>query len=423
MTRKAPGQGESFVTLAAGRNPDRASVSGVNRKLCEQPAADQSPPVLLYVVNVSWFFLSHRLPLAVRAKRLGYEVHLATHVASAGDREAARAAGIQVHDLAIGRSEQGVLNNLTVLADLYRLYRRLAPDLVHHVTMKPVILGGIGARLAHVKSVVSAIPGLGYAFVADGWIAAARRILLRSGLRLALGHRNSVAIFQNPDDMGELVNAGVADAARCVLIRGSGVDTRMFITAPEPSGIVRVLLAARMLREKGVETFVEAARILQQRGIAVEFQLAGEPDPGNPGSLSESQLREWDSSGVVRWLGHQKDMVRVLSAVHIVCLPSYGEGVPKVLIEAAASGRAIVATDMPGCREIVRHEFNGLLVPPKNAPALADAISTLAQDDEKRRLFGRRGRQLAETEFDVIKVVDETMRVYERLRERAALQG
>ena len=401
---------------------ERVNVFGVKMKLQERLPDSHPRCVLVFVVNVSWFFLSHRLSLAVKARQLGFEVHLATHIDSAADRAAIEAAGIQVHDLAIGRAEQGVLDNLRVLAALFLLYRRLAPDIVHHVTMKPVILGGIGARLARVPSVVSAIPGLGYAFVAEGWIAAARRILLRTGLRIALRHRNSTAIFQNPDDLAELVKARVVDAGSCVLIRGAGVDTTTFVAWPEPVGIVQVLLAARMLREKGVETFVEAARILLRQGIAAVFLLAGEPDPKNPGSLTVSQLQDWHSSGVVRWLGHQEDMIALLRSVHVVCLPSfYGEGVPKVLIEAAASGRALVASNMPGCREIVRHEFNGLLVPPRQASALAGALSIIIQDEEKRRLFGRCGRLLAETEFDIVNVVDETMRVYGRLRERAAL--
>jgi len=396
--------------------------SGVKEKSHERLPDSHPRCVLLLVVNVSWFFLSHRLPLALRARQLGFEVYLATRIDSAADRAAIEAAGIRVYDLAIGRAEQGVFDNLKVLAALFLLYRRLAPDVVHHVTMKPVILGGIAARLARVPSVVSAIPGLGYAFVADGWVAATRRVLLRAGLRIALRHSNSTAIFQNPDDLSGLVNAGVVDARSCVLIRGAGVDTKTFVAWPEPVGIVRVLLASRMLREKGVETFVEAARILLRRGVAADFQLAGKPDSENPGSLTVSQLRDWHSSGIVRWLGHREDMVALLRSVHVVCLPSfYGEGVPKILIEAAASGRALVASDMPGCREIVRHEFNGLLVPPKQALALADALSTMIQDKEKRRLFGRCGRLLAETEFDAANVVDETMRVYERLRERAIL--
>ena len=376
------------------------------------------PCVLLFVVNVSWFFLSHRLPLAVRARQLGFEVHLATRIASERDRAAIESAGIQVHDLWIGRSELGLIANLKVLAALSRLYRRLAPDVVHHVTMKPVILGGIAARIAHVPAVVAAIPGLGYAFVAEGWMAAARRSLLRVGLRMALGHRNSAVIFQNPEDCSKLMDARVVDAESCVLIRGAGVDTKTFVAWPEPAGPIRVLLASRMLREKGVETFVEAARILSLRGVAAEFLLAGEPDPHNPGSLTEAQLRDWHSSGIVRWLEHCEDMVSLLRSVHVVCLPSfYGEGVPKILIEAAASERALVATDMPGCREVVRHGFNGLLVPPRQPPALADALEIIILDEGKRREFGRRGRVLAEEEFDITSVVDQTIQVYNRLRD------
>jgi glycosyltransferase involved in cell wall biosynthesis len=287
--------------------------------------------------------------------------------------------------------------------------------------MKPVVLGGIAARVAGVRGVVTAIPGLGYAFTSTGVWAAMRKSLLTFGLRVALRHPNSVVIFQNPDDMAQLLQAHVVDREKCALIRGAGVDTDEFARSLEPTTRPRVLFASRMLREKGVEIFVQAAGILRARGLEADFMLAGQPDPANPGSISERELKQWHDSGVIRWLGHCDDMPSLLRSVHIVCLPSfYGEGVPKVLIEAAAIGRAIVATDMPGCREIVQHRCTGLLVKPRDAQALAASVEELVRDGALRREFGSNARQLAVAEFDVGAVVRQTLEVYRQCTLRSS---
>lgn len=371
---------------------------------------------LLYVVNVSWFFLSHRLPLAVEARRRGYEVHLATHVSSTGDRATIEAAGIVLHELEVRRSDQSVSGNVGLFIVLWHLYRNLQPALVHHVTLKPVLLGGIAARLARVPAVVAAVPGLGFSFVARGGWAAIRRWLVLRGLRLALRPLRGRTIFQNSDDMHLLVESGCVRRDDARLIPGAGVDVARFQSLPEAPGRVRVLLAARMLREKGIECFVAAANLLRKRGVDAEFLLAGEPDPENPGSLSPDQLRAWGATGIINWLGKVDDMAGLMRDVHIVCLPSYyGEGVPKVLIEAAAAGRAIVTTDTPGCRDIVRANLNGLLVPPRQPHALAEALGQLIGDPGRRVLFGTAGRALVESHFSLERVVTDTMAVYAEL--------
>jgi glycosyltransferase involved in cell wall biosynthesis len=372
---------------------------------------------LLYVVNVSWFFLSHRLPLAVEARRRGYDVHLATHVSSAADHAAIETAGIVLHELEVRRSDQSVTGNVGLFISLWRLYRKVQPDLVHHVTLKPVLLGGLAARLARVPAVIAAVPGLGFSFVARGAWAAIRRRLVLGGLRLALRPRRGRVIFQNAEDMDLLVGSGCVRSGDARLIPGAGVDVARFRSAAEPTGRVRVLLAARMLREKGIECFVAAADLLRQRGLDAEFLLAGEPDPGNPGSLSPTQLHEWSTAGCVTWLGRIDDMAELMRGVHIVCLPSYyGEGVPKVLIEAAAAGRPIVTTDTPGCRDIVRANVNGLLVPPRQPQALADALEQLIGDPNRRMRLGTAGRQLVESSFSLDRVVADTMAVYAELQ-------
>lgn len=389
--------------MAHGRS-DRAHTNEIRHR----------KPKLLFVVNVSWFFLSHRLPLALEAKRRGFEVHVATAVASAEDRLRLEEAGLTVHPLEMSRSGENPFSEAGSFLQLFRLYGRLRPDLVHHVAMKAVLLGGLVARMRRVPAVIAAFSGLGYMFTARGFGSALRRAILMPLLRLALGGR-TVAVFQNPDDARLLMKARAARPLRTVLIRGSGVDVEKYKAHPEPEGEVRVLLAARMLRDKGVVEFVDAARRLRVRGVTATFLLAGDPDPGNPATLEEEALKRWNAEGHVVWLGHQADMPSVISGSHVVCLPSYREGLPKILLEAAACGRPIVATDVPGCREIVSHGVNGFLVPPRNVDALADALELLIGDKALRARFGLQGRLRAQHEFSLQRIVDETFDLYERL--------
>jgi glycosyltransferase involved in cell wall biosynthesis len=311
-----------------------------------------------------------------------------------------------------------------------RLYRKLKPDIVHHVALRPVVVGGLAARLAGVKNVVSAVAGMGYAFALtpspspgesgepDGVRAvsgerrvshAARRLVgfvLKRLLRLAPAR--GVVIVQNPDDAATVQGLGVAPE-RIRLIPGAGVDTERFAPRPEPEGRPVVMLASRLLWDKGVGEFVEAARRLKGRA---RFVLVGAPDPGNPASVAEGDLYAWVQDGIVEWWGRRDDMAEVLSAAHIVCLPSYREGLPKVLLEAMACGRACITTDAPGCRDCVRDGDNGLLVPVKDAAALVAAIEQLLDDQNLRRRMGVRGRERAVAEFSQDRVIDATLAVY-----------
>lgn len=369
---------------------------------------------LLYVVNEADFFLSHRLPLALAAARVGYEVHVATPVAPAAAR--IRERGIAFHAVPFSRKGKHPLRELSTLVSLYQLYRRLRPDLTHHVTIKPVLYGGVVARLTRIPAVVSAISGLGHVFVAKGWKAAGLRALVRRVYKVALGHPNSRVIFQNPDDERVFSTAKLIRPESAVLIRGAGVDLARFASVPEPAGKPLVLFASRMLWTKGVGEFVEAASALKGAGVEARFVLAGRIDSGNPMGVPSDQLREWNDSGKIEWWGQRNDMPAVFAQSHIVCLPtSYGEGVPKVLIEAAACGRPIVATDVPGCREIVHHNDNGLLVAAHDSAALAAALYRLINDRELRKRMGVRGREFAEREFSLEHVVEETLSLYGRI--------
>jgi glycosyltransferase involved in cell wall biosynthesis len=374
--------------------------------------------VLLFVINVSWFFISHRLPVALEALKRGYSVHLATQVCSTTDRRQLVGAGIRIHDISVVRGSFAPLSDLRLFYQLYKLCKRLMPDIVHAVTMKPVFFGGLAAKLARVPSMVSAISGLGYSFAVAGPVSALRKWLLLRALRNAFRHPNSIVIFQNPEDRKTLVEAGVVGDSRAAMIRGSGVDSGLYPAVPEPPEPVRVLLASRMLKQKGVEDFVRAATLLRVANPGSRFLLAGGTDAQNPGSIAVGELRGWQASGAIEWLGHCTDMPTLLASVHIVCLPTYyGEGVPKILLEAAAAGRAIVATDIAGCREAVTDGVNGLLVPARNVTALVAAIQSLMADPDRRRKMGVSGRSRAKAEFELSSVVNATMKIYERLEE------
>ncbi|KRT53970.1 glycosyltransferase family 4 protein [endosymbiont of Ridgeia piscesae] len=369
---------------------------------------------ILYVVNDADFFLSHRLPLARTMADAGWQVHVATPESPAVETIVQQ--GMRHHPIRMSRRGINPLGEITAFRSLLALYRGLRPDLVHHVTIKPVFYGGIAARLARLPAVVNALTGLGYLYSHQSLKARLLRFVVGRGLRLALRHRNSRVIVQNPDDGEQLERAGIVARNRQVLIKGSGVDMQAFAPRPEPDGKPLLILASRMLWSKGVGEFVEAARLLNQRGTQARFVLAGASDSGNPAAIPQSQLESWHREGVVEWWGRCTDMPGVFAQANLVCLPScYGEGVPKVLIEAAACGRAIVTTDIPGCREIVRDGENGLLVPPGESEALAEALLRLIADREVRLAMGRRGRAIAESEFSLEAVVASTMQLYREL--------
>lgn len=302
------------------------------------------------------------------------------------------------------------------LIELINIYRLERPDIVHHVSMKPVLYGSLAARIAHVPAVVNAFAGMGYMFTSNNWKTKLFRPVIMYAFRWLFNRYNSRVILQNPDDKKILINAKVLQSAQINLIRGSGVNIHEYFPVPESSAIPTVVLASRMLWDKGIGEFVTAAQLLKEQGIQARFVLVGKSDPDNPTSILIEQLKMWHQNGVVEWWGYRDDMPQIFAQAHIVCLPSYyGEGVPKVLIEASACGRPIVTTDAPGCREVVRQEENGILVPVRNSKALAEALKRLIKDASLRKRMGAHGREIAIKEFSVEKVVHETMLVYKEL--------
>ena len=370
---------------------------------------------VLIVVNVDWYFWSHRLPLARALREAGYEV-----VVVAGEERGFRprieAEGFRFVPLTLRRGSTNPLHELRTCIDLLRTYRRERPDAVHHVSIKPVLYGSLAARLAGRPAVINAVTGLGYTFLPE-----VRRSLLGRVTallyRMACADPRTVVLCQNPDDRAALVALGVREE-RTELIRGSGVDTDQFAVTPEPAGRPVVLLSGRMLWDKGVGEFVEAVRMLRARRIDHRAVLVGIPDEQNPNAVPERELRRWHDEGLIEWWGLRDDMPGVFATASIVTLPSYyPEGVPKVLVEAASCARAIVATDVPGCREIARQGINAELVPPRNASRLADAIALLLADRSKRAAYGEHGRRIAVEEFSERLVLRQTLAVYRRLLE------
>lgn len=309
------------------------------------------------------------------------------------------------------------LREAFLLLHLIRLFKLENPTIVHSFTIKCAIYGSLAARLAGVPARVNAVAGMGYVFTSNALKARLLRPVVRILLKLALGGRNARLILQNPDDVALFRQAGLVDPEHVRLIPGSGVDCVRFSPAPQQivQGRVRVVLPARLLWDKGLAEYMEAARLLRSRGVPVDLLLAGTPDPGNPAAVPEPAVREWVSEGLVQWLGHVDDMPALFRSVQIVALPSYREGLPKGLIEAGASGCALVTTDVPGCREVVTHEVNGLLVPVKDGVALADAIERLVRDPALRQALGVAAREKAVTEFDERIVIARTLDVYAEL--------
>jgi glycosyltransferase involved in cell wall biosynthesis len=368
---------------------------------------------LLFVVNADWFFISHRLPIALEARQAGFVVHIATVIT---DKSLSlESYGLKVHPLGLERGSFGLINAVKTVFELRRIFISVKPDVVHLVTIKPVLLGGLVARWLKVPALVSAVSGLGYVFTAKGPVARVRRWAVIRFYSLALGHYNQTVIFQNPNDRDTLATTISLSTTKVEMIRGSGVDLKKYVFTPEFKGVPVVLLPARLLADKGVFEFVQAAKLLRAKRVSARFVLAGMVDSANPTSVSQGQLDDWVAEGVVEHWGYRTDMPQVISSANLVVLPSYREGLPKVLLEAAAGGRAVVTTNVPGCRDAIEPGLTGLLVSVRDPEHLAAAIEQLLANPEDRKAMGVAGRCLAVNEFDIRAVVDKHLAIYRRL--------
>jgi glycosyltransferase involved in cell wall biosynthesis len=372
-------------------------------------------PKVLYLAASDWYFWCHRMPHALGAMRAGFDVAVAT---PRGEFSAKmQAAGLRHIEVQLNRKGRNPLEDSWTIAQLVRLYRRERPALVHHVAFKPILYGTLAAHIARVPAIVNALGGMGYVFLNRDLMARSVGFGIRQAFRLMLNSAHTRLILQNPDDVAAWTERGVSPA-RITLIRGAGVNTAKFAPTPEPDGVPVVVLPARLLLDKGVGEFVQAARILRARGVAVRMALVGEGDAANPKSLAPQMLAEWLREGIVEHWGWRDDMDQVYRDSHIACLPSYGEGLPKALLEAAASGRPLIGTDVQGVREIAQHGINALLVPAKNAEAIADAVQRLVGNQAERLTFGANGRQLVLAEFAEEHVVKQTVALYRELLHR-----
>tara|TARA_Y100000310_G_scaffold10215_1_gene10939 strand:+ start:9533 stop:10648 length:1116 start_codon:yes stop_codon:yes gene_type:complete len=363
---------------------------------------------LLFIVNVDWFFISHRLPIALKALQEGYEVHLACAITSR--QVELERYGIQVHPLQITRSGTSILSELKVLSQLSRVIHTVKPNVAHMITIKGVIYGGLITRLFRVKNRIASISGLGYVFIDNSIKARILRTFTKLLYKLACGN-NVTVIFQNKSDESLFFNNQIIKSSQSVLIRGSGVCLNKFNMVPEPKQSFTVMFLARLLKDKGVVEFCEAAKKLSKLND-VRFVLVGDLDPENPNSLTRSQLATYVSEENIEHWGFIPDVENVIPKSNIIVLPSYREGLPKSLIEAAACGRAVITTDVPGCRDAIDPGKTGLLVPVKNVNDLTDAIELLLKNTSKRHLLAAEGRALAERSFDINDVVKKHLELY-----------
>ena len=368
--------------------------------------------------NTDWYLFNFRLPLARALRDAGYEVLLLSPNGAYGLQMEAE--GFRWQAFPLSRKGMNPLHELATIFRLRRLYRAEQPDVVHHFTIKCVLYGSLAGHLIGVEKIINGITGLGFLF-SERLLAKVLRLGMMPLYRLAL--QNTAAIFQNPDDIALFRRLRLLRKTDVRLVRGSGARTDIFLPSPEPPGPPVVMMAGRFLWEKGIGEFIEAARILSPRSHTLlqeaqgtkaiaRFVLVGDTYPDNPGAVSPAQLQSWVEEGVVEWWGWHDDMSAMFPKAHIVCLPSYREGMPLSLAEAAACGRPVVTTDVPGCREIVQDGVNGFLVPVRDSAALAEALRKLIGDPALRQEMGRRGRQRAETEFSVERIVHETLQVY-----------
>lgn len=369
---------------------------------------------LLFIINEISFFLTHRLPLAKAAKESGFEVHVAAPAGTSFGQITQE--GFIFHEISLSRRGTNPFKEIKTLFSLFKVLKKVKPEVVHLVTIKPVLYGGLMTRLCKVPSVVAAISGLGAVFTTESLKAKCLRVGVKGLYRIALKHPNLKVIFQNEDDKQFLLNNKSLTESQTVLIRGSGVDLMAYKAIPETTeGMLTVIMVSRLLKDKGVLEFIEAAKILKAEGVQAQFLLIGESDYGNPAFIDESLLTLWRSEGHVELLGFRKDIAQLMERASVVVLPSYREGLPKVLVEAAACGRAVVTTDVPGCRDAIEPNKTGLLVPVRDAKALAKSIKYLLEHPDERQKLGTAGRALAEKEFAIDRIVHAHMNVYRDL--------
>lgn len=365
---------------------------------------------ILYIINDLDFFISHRLPVAQAASKKGFDIHIASGSSEWVNK--INSFKFEYYLIPLSRSGTDIFKEIILFIKIIILLFKIKPFILHLVTIKPILYGGIASRICRIPNVVYAISGLGTVFLPTTSKQKILKFFVLFLYKLALNRPGKFVIFQNKNDMFTLRKVANISRSEEVLIKGSGVSLSKFRYTPESVGIPTVTIACRLLRDKGVGEFVKAVKILNNKGINAEYWIVGDIDKGNPRSFTEYDLACWRKIKNIRVLGYSKDIFDIYSRSNIICLPSYREGFPKSLIEAAACGRAIVTTDVPGCSDAVIPGETGLLVAPRNPFHLAETIEKLVVNHEDRIKMGHAGRILAEKEYDIRSVVDKHINIY-----------
>jgi len=369
---------------------------------------------LLIVINEDWFYWSHYRSWALRALKSGYEVHVALRVNKL--EKEILADGTILHPLkSMQREKISFSRQLLVISELYHLYREIRPDVIHHLTFNAVLCGSIAAKFAGRKNIVNAVTGLGHLFIQSDLKTQVMRNIAVVTLRCFLPRKSTKYIIANPDDKKELLNRRAIFQDQIVMVPGSGVDPNVYPFLEEPDGDIVIMLASRMLWPKGIQTFVDSAKMLKEQNVECRMVLVGDPDPANPTSVPLEKLKKWDAEGIVEWWGHSNNILDSFSKAHIVCLPSFREGLPRVLIEAASCGKPVVTSDVPGCREICRNGENGFLFELNNALELTNTLGKMIEDKDLRAKFGKKGRSMVKNEFSLEKVTSIALDTYSSL--------
>ncbi len=370
---------------------------------------------IVFLVNYLSFFLSHRLPIAESLLEEGFDVFIGYGELRGADPSKLEDLGFKVSYIPIQPGGINLFKDLKTLFKIWKFFKKSKPDLVHLITVKPYLYGGIISRLIAIPCLVSAVSGLGTLFIGKNLKTRILKKFLYPIYKFAFNHKNQKIIIQNEDDLKTLVSWGVLKSSKVKLLRGSGVKLQNFTNLEEPNGIITITFAGRFLKDKGILEFISAAKILKEQGLNARFFLAGDLDINNPSGFSFDDLKKINKENYVELLGHQKNIASLYEKSHIVCLPSYREGLPKSLIEAAAAGRAVVTTDVPGCRQAIIPNETGILVPARDSIKLAGAIKYLINNPKKRIAMGIAGRKFAEREFPVEKIVQNHLEIYKDL--------
>ena len=369
---------------------------------------------LLFLVTEDWYFLSHRLHLAKAAQHEGYDVFVVTRV-NKGEK-IIKSEGIELIPLDMNRHGKSIIKEISIINRITKVYKDINPDIVHHIALKPTLYGTLASIFSKTPYVVNTVAGLGYVFKSKYLIDKIISTIIILLLRCSAYFKSLKFITQNSEDRDFLVRKYIAKRKDVYLIRGSGVDPDLYKPVEHNNDIPTVLFASRLLWSKGVEDFVSAAKIIKNKNIPSRFLLAGEPDSENPDSVPLTQLNEWNNKGFVEYIGYQNNMPALLTDIDVVCLPTYyGEGVPKILIEAASCAIPLVITDVAGCREIVSNGVNGYLVPVRDPDAIASTLETLLLDTKMRIKMGIEGRRIVKEGFSMDKVNSETIKIYRDL--------